>query len=263
MKEFLMPFIFFNNSLTKLASFFIILSLFVFCYGIDNDRINKILFSNPCKYHLISQEDAKWLLSNDNEAILSFIRSSFDPNKKENLLPSQQAILFLGLFGTLKDTSIILSTYNSEIDCKSELPPCEYYCSYNTAKTSLKIRFSKGTPPPLQTAWPQWTSKIEITSIQDDLNLVPEEIVAKSLFDKKKRIKFPDKIANEIDEEEKESFYDFSVYFNLYNRGKSITSIESILEKLLYLYGRDVSGDGGVLTLETVLFKILYRNINN
>lgn len=244
----------------RLLFLFILTNWVVDSYSQDEVKLKSILTFIPCSYHEISRVDASWLLMQKSSNVIQYIRNIKFVCDRENRIQSQHALLYLGLFGDTSDLELINKLEKCEESCSDELPPCEYYCAYLTSKKLLEIRFKNGTVEPLNDSnWPTWSSKINIQTIQPILNKFSEDTLVKTLFDKNIRIKIPDNLLNELNEHQFESFYSFSVYYNLAKKANHINTNIGLLQELLYLYDRDTSGDGGVNNLEQAILLIEKR----
>ena len=221
----------------------------------DMGELSSILKRAPCSYHDISRDEADHLLREDTNSVLHSIRKAFTESAcsgKESIL-SQHAIIYLGVFGNRLDEEIIRGTWDCHRACRTALPPCEYYCAYKFSLDLFDVRFiERFVEKSRAEEWPSYhnnsTSYLKVDAIGDVLRHLSEPDLLASLNEKAKRPALPPAITAGM--HSVESYYYYAVLFELALRGKDVETRNALLKELLYFYGRDASGDGGVSFLE-------------
>ncbi|MBI5454567.1 MAG: hypothetical protein HY956_08075 [Deltaproteobacteria bacterium] len=230
------------------------------------EDLSSILIKTDRSEREISREDTELFMSISQGLVLKTIRDIYNKmecNKSKNVL-SSHAILYIGLFGEPGDASIIKDVWECNNLQQKELSPCEYYCAYEFALTLHDIRFNKrAIPMPDINRWPlftnRFTASLKVDSVGGILATLTEDDLARSLHDKKLRPVLPSNITEGMDNSQIENFYRFSVYYQLTKVAQKESTRNELFKELLYLYIRDVSGDGGVTNLQDTLLLIEKR----
>jgi len=159
----------------------------------------------------------------------------------------------------------IKKVWDCDNKLSTELPPCEYYCSYEFAFKFLDIRNGKTKVEnsKFYGSDAQWAGDIKIDEITGFLSNLDEERLYRSIVDAPKRPEIKLDSYRKVRQSIKDGVYRSAVYCEFQKRGTLESTRNNLLKDLLYFYGRDASGDGGVNEIQEALYHIQSRLSKN
>ena len=230
----------------------------LFCFAVCADDLS-YLTERPNSRSELSREEAHNLVEHGHQLVQRIRKSaSLDSCSPKVSVPTDQAMIVLGVFGNIEDTTLLNRLFECEERLAEELPPCEYYCGYDFAGRMLRIRYGLRQPSqPDAGKWPLFNNgkvgNLKVSSIGNILRPISEEALLASTENASLRPKLPENIIGDLKDWQIEMFYTFAVYYELAIRGRAQATRDELLRRLLYGYSRDASGDGSVNMLQEAI----------
>lgn len=231
--------------------FFITLFLFSLTYS---DRLDEILYKEWFEDVKFSEID--FLLQQEKWDVLDRIRMGH--GAKEPV--SQYSVAYLGMFGNIKDTSIVKDLDSIAESQATELPPCEYYCAYSFALKMLMLRHvNKDTVSFDKDDFAYYRGNVQA------LELLPfiekyETVDLLTYFKEPSSVDLPAKAMEIIGDNSKGRIIWEAIIYTLASKGTDLNIANLLFSDLLKGYFHDASGDGTVNILTKALFVFISKN---